>query len=78
MNGKLLDQTECSILIDTGASKSYMQKSYYVECKSLHALSKFTSTKQKSSGRQWAICGSTICDSGYNKTYTDIDLKCSH
>ena len=25
--GKLLDQTECSILIDTGASKSYMSKS---------------------------------------------------
>ena len=23
-NGKLLDNTECSILIDTGASKSYM------------------------------------------------------
>ena len=23
-NGKLLDQTECSLLIDTGASKSYM------------------------------------------------------
>ena len=29
-NGKLLDQTECSILIDTGVSKSYMSKSYYV------------------------------------------------
>ena len=27
-NGKLLDNTECSILIDTGASKSYMSKSY--------------------------------------------------
>ena len=29
-NGKLLDQTECSILIDTGASKSYMSTSYYM------------------------------------------------
>ena len=29
-NGKLLDNTECSILIDTGASKSYMSKSYYM------------------------------------------------
>ena len=27
-SGKLLDQTECSILIDTGASKPYMSKSY--------------------------------------------------
>ena len=25
-HGKLLDKTECSILIDTGASKSYMSK----------------------------------------------------
>ena len=32
-NSKLLDQRECSILIDTGASKSYMSKSYYMQCK---------------------------------------------
>ena len=37
-NGKLLDNTECSILIDTGASKSYMSKSYYMQSKSLYAL----------------------------------------
>ena len=37
-NCKLLDQTECSILIDTGASNTYMSKSYYMRCKSLHAL----------------------------------------
>ena len=49
-NGKLLDNTECSILIDTGASKSYMPKSYYIQCKSLHALPKFASSMQ-SSGR---------------------------
>ena len=47
INGKLLDQTECSILIDTGTSKSYMLKSYYMQCKSLHALSKFASTRQR-------------------------------
>ena len=46
-NGKLLDQTECSILIDTGASKSYMSKSYYMGCKSLHTLAKFAPTKQR-------------------------------
>ena len=28
--GELLDGTECEILIDTGASKSYMSKSYYM------------------------------------------------
>ena len=27
--GKLLDDTECEILLDTGATKSYMSKSYY-------------------------------------------------
>ena len=33
--GELLDGTECEILIDTGASKSYMTKSYYMHCKKL-------------------------------------------
>ena len=42
--GKLLDNTECDILVDTGASKSYMSKSYFLRCKSLHSLPKFTST----------------------------------
>ena len=46
-NGKLLDNMECSILKEMGASKSYMSKSYYVQCKSLHALPKFTSTMQR-------------------------------
>ena len=46
-HGKLLDNTECSILIDTCASKSYMPKSYYMWCKSLHALPKFASTMQR-------------------------------
>ena len=42
--GKWLDDTECDILVDTGASKSYMSKSYFLRCKSLHSLPKFTST----------------------------------
>ena len=42
--GKLLDVTECDILVDTGTSKSYMSKSYFMRCKSLHSLPKFTST----------------------------------
>ena len=36
--GKLLDGTECQLLLDTGASKSFMSKSYYMHCKSLHSL----------------------------------------
>ena len=47
VHGKLLDNTECSILIDTGASKSYMSKSYYMWCKSLHVLPKFASTTKR-------------------------------
>ena len=34
--GKLLDGTECQMLLDTGASKSFMSKSHYLHCKSLH------------------------------------------
>ena len=45
--GQLLDGTECEILIDTGASKSYMSKSYYMQCRSLHAMPKFTSTTKR-------------------------------
>ena len=41
--GKLLDGTKCGILVDTGVSKSYMSKSYFMRCKSLHSLPKFTS-----------------------------------
>ena len=41
--GKLLDRTECQILLDTGASKSFVSKSYYLNCKALHSLPKFAS-----------------------------------
>ena len=45
--GKLLDRTECRILSDTRASKSYMSKSYYLCCKALHSLPKFASKTQR-------------------------------
>ena len=38
---------ECQLLLDTGASKSFMLKSYYILCKSLHSLPKFTSKTQR-------------------------------
>ena len=43
MLGKLLDGTECQLLLDTGTSKSFMSKSFYMWCKSLHSLPKFAS-----------------------------------
>ena len=39
--GKLINVMECHILLDTGASKSFMSKSYYLCCKALHSLLKF-------------------------------------
>ena len=46
-SGKLLDGMECQILLDTGAIKSYMSKSYYLQCKTLHALPKFSSNTER-------------------------------
>ena len=45
--GKLLDGTECQIILDTGANKSFMSKSHYLHCKSLHMLPKFASKTQR-------------------------------
>ena len=46
-SGKLLDGTECQILLDTGATKSYMSKLYYLWCNTLHTLPKFSSNTQR-------------------------------
>ena len=46
-SGKLLDGMECQILLDTGATKSYMSKSYYLRCQTLHSLPKFSSNTQR-------------------------------
>ena len=40
---KLLEGTECQILLDTGPSKSFVSKSHYLWCKSLHSLPTFVS-----------------------------------
>ena len=45
--GKLQVRTECQILLDTGASKSFMSKLYYMHCKSFHSLLKFASKLQR-------------------------------
>ena len=42
-----MDEEECQMLLDTGASKSYMSKSYYLRCKTLHDLPKFASKTQR-------------------------------
>ena len=45
--GRLLDGTKCQLLLDTGASKSFMSKSFYMCCKSLHTLPKFAASTQR-------------------------------
>ena len=45
--GRLLDGTKCQLLLDTGASKSFMSKSFYLHCKSLHILPKFAAMMQR-------------------------------
>ena len=42
-SGRLLDGTECQLLLDTGVSKPFMSKSFYMHCTSLHSLPKFAS-----------------------------------
>ena len=45
--GKIWNGEECQILLDMGASMSYMLKSYYLRCKALHDLPKFASKTQR-------------------------------
>ena len=45
--GQLLDGTDCKISIGTGASKSYVSKSYFLHCKNLHTMPKFTSSTKR-------------------------------
>ena len=53
---KLLDRTGCQILLDTGVTKCYMSKSFYLKCKCLHALPKFTShTHRIQVGNGWYV-----------------------
>ena len=54
--GKLLYGTECQILFDMGPSTSFMSKSHYLRCKSLHSLPKFLSKTQRIQGGKWTIC----------------------
>ena len=58
---KLLDGTECQILLDTGASKSFMSKSHYLCCMSLHSLPIFIKNTGNSSRKLLCKAVLTIC-----------------
>ena len=53
--GKLLDNMECQILLDTVVRKSFMSKSHFLRCKSLHSLAKCASKNSENSRRKWAV-----------------------
>ena len=63
--GKLMNGEELQILLDTGASKSYMSKSYYLRCKSLHSLPKFASKTQRIQVGNGQYVGVFICYTHY-------------
>ena len=42
--GRLLGGTKYQLLLDIGTSKSFMSKSFYMHCTSLHTLPKFAAT----------------------------------
>ena len=69
--GKLLDGTECGILVHTGTSKSYMSKSYFLRCKSFHSLPKFTFTTtriQVGNGQYVGVSFCYICHTDHPKS----------
>ena len=63
--GKLMNSEECQILLDTGASKSYMSKSYYLRCKLLHDLPKFASKTQRIQVGNGQYIGVLFCYTSY-------------
>ena len=66
MVGKVLDGTECQILLDTGASKSFMSKSpIYVVNHSTHYQSLHQNTENLS--REWTVCERTFHNPNNNR-----------
>ena len=64
--GKLIDGTECDILVDTGASKSYMSKSYFMRCKSLHSFAKIHLHHNQNPSQQWTVCRCSVHHTCHN------------
>ena len=62
-NGELLGGGKLDILLDTGASKSYMSKAFYMHHVHLHHFPKF-----KSASWQWSFSTSFVC---YSLSFQD-------
>ena len=65
--GRLLDGTECHILLDTEDSKSFVSKSHNLCCKSLDSLLMFASKTQRIQVGNRTICECTLHHSNKNR-----------
>ena len=62
IQGKLLDSINCKVLLDMGASKSFMSKTFYLNSPSLHTLPMFVLRMKNS----LVANGQCICITGCN------------
>ena len=67
--GKLLDGTECQVLLDTGVSKSFISNSHYLHNKSTAFSTHIGIQNTEDSSRKWTICKHFVHNS-YNNRYT--------
>ena len=73
--GRLLDGMKCQLLLDTGASKSFRSKSFYMHYKSLHTLPKFATNTENTSGK-WTVHQCTIYNPSYcRNTWSQIEIS---
>ena len=70
--------TECQLVLDTGASKSFMSKSFYMWCTSLHSFSKFVSKTQRIQVGNGQCVSVLFIIPVIMETYTDTGLKFTH
>ena len=64
--GQLLDGTDCHVLIDTGMSKSYMSKSYFLQCQNLYVMPKLTSSMKRIQVGNGQYVGVLFCHTSDN------------
>ena len=67
--GKLLDGSECEILLDTSASKSFKSKSHYLAIYVVNHsfVTQIYFENTKNSSRQWTICNCTFYHPNNNR-----------
>ena len=75
--GRLLDDPECQLLLDTGASKSFMSKSFYNVMQVTSHIAKICFKNTKNSGWKQSICYCIIYNTS-NCRYTWTQIQNLH